>query len=121
MAVRRVSSRRTGSVHSVEILFAGKKARQYFLIRNTLPAVLSPQVLQGISRMRPLGDFLRARAAENFFFNVSVHERRAFFAPDTHGVFNCLIRHLLVTFTDNDIDRRLAADELRNRSYNDRA
>ena len=61
-----------------------------------------------------------ARAVENLFFHVGIHERGAFLAPDAHGVFDTLIRDLLVAFADDHVDRRLAADKLRQRRDHDR-
>ena len=70
--------------------------------------------------MRPVGDFLGARAVENLFLYIGVHERGAFLAPDAHGVFDGLVGDLLVALADDDVDRRLAADELRQRRDHDR-
>src|ERR671915_34409 len=63
--------------------------------------------------MRSLGNFFRARTVENFFLDVRVHEGPTFFTPNTYGVFDGLIGDLLVTLANDDVDRCLAADELR--------
>ena len=62
IAIIRVGSRRAGGVHALDIFFAGEKARQHFLVIHTLSAVFAPQVLDGIARMGPLGDFPGALA-----------------------------------------------------------
>ena len=45
---------------------------------------------------------------------------RAFFAPQAEGILNHLIGDFFVALADHDVDRRLAADELRERRDHDR-
>ena len=53
-------------------------------------------------------------------FDLRVQKVRAFFAPVAERVLNDLIGDFLVAFADDDVDRRLAADELRQRRDHDR-
>ena len=44
----------------------------------------------------------------------------AFFAPETECILDHLIRDFFISFAQNDVDRRLAADKLRERRHHDR-
>src|ERR1700747_3716069 len=61
-----------------------------------------------------------AWAGEDLIFNVGVHYRRRLFPPEPESVLDGLVGDLLVTLTGNDIDRRLAAAELREGRRHDR-
>ncbi len=71
-------------------------------------------------RRLPCGPFLGARAIEDLRFDFRLHQLGAFLAPVAERVLNDLIGDFFVALADDDVDRRLAADELRQRRDHDR-
>src|SRR5215217_2876221 len=71
-------------------------------------------------RARLRHDLLRARAIEYFGPHLLVHRSHGFLTEMAERIADDLIRHLLVALTDDDVDCRLAADELRQRRHHDR-
>src|SRR6266403_1969900 len=61
-----------------------------------------------------------ARTIENFRLNGWIHMIAAFFSPKAERILNHWVRDFFVSLTQNYIDRRLAADELRKRRHHDR-
>ena len=65
-------------------------------------------------------DLLGARAIENFGAHLLVHGGDGFLAEMAERIADDLVGHLLVALADDHVDRRLAADELRERRHHDR-
>ena len=83
-------------------------------------AVFLAYFLQRRLRLFPVRPFFGARATKNLVSHVRVHEFDGFFAPDPQGVLNILVGDFFITLADDDVNRGLRADELRQRRNHDR-
>src|SRR5581483_4717110 len=111
---------RAGGAHGFYLLDVQIPAQQEFFVGNVLGIHFFAQLGHARLGRLPRGPFSGARPVEDFRLHFRRHQLGAFLAPVAERVLNDLIGHFLVTLADDDVDRGLAADELRQRGDHDR-
>ena len=95
-------------------------AQHQLLVGDAGTAELAAHVGERRLRTRLRHDLARARPVEDAATHLLVHGGHGFLAELAERVADDLIGHLLVALAEDDVDRRLAADELRQRRHHDR-
>ena len=114
------SCRRTGGPHGRDVILGQQPAQQQLLVGDGRGVEVAAHVGHGGMRARLCHDLLGAWAIENFGAHFLVHRSYGFLAEMTERIADDLVGHLFVALADDHIDRRLAADELRERRDHDR-
>src|SRR5437870_13475358 len=99
--------------HGVDIFLADDPAEQQLLVRHAWCVQAASHVVgAGLVRL-PLGPLFGAGPVENLVFDVRIHVARPFRAAVAQSELDDLVGDFFIALADDDVDGRLATDELR--------